>query len=370
MSVLPNDFLVSPAAKERWNRWKKDLRHAQRQEEGSQSSGRSSTPDLAEHGQRAASVTAYNRQLSGLRNESQPYSPQLTPTESSEAGSLEDFPIRKAASAGSTPDVYMPSPLREGPPYHELYIDSALSPNEWRTNARNHQGHDGNFSHRPNPLDIDDNDADDEICSDMSFIDAGLQSLANVSQTALDSSGTDLEPGAVDAEDEIGNPLNPQEPTLPVHSRLDKIVPLASQSEGPIEDMITDTIGAIAVDCFGNIACGSSSGGIGMKHKGRTGPAALVGIGTSVVPIEADDKTKTCVATVTSGTGEHMATTGAAGLCANRIYFNQRKGKNGTVVETDEEGAIRGFVDKDFMGTTTPHCALCRANHSEQDIHQ
>ncbi|KAL9038813.1 MAG: hypothetical protein Q9180_002903, partial [Flavoplaca navasiana] len=42
-----------------------------------------------------------------------------------------------------------------------------------------------------------------------------------------------------------------------------------------LHDDITDTVGAIAVDCLGNIAAGSSSGGIGMKHRGRIGPAAL-----------------------------------------------------------------------------------------------
>ena len=371
MSVLPNEFLISPAAKERWNRWKKDLRHAQRQEEGSQSSDRSSTPDLDEQGQRAASRTTYNRQLSGLRNESQPYSPQLTPTESLELGSLEDFPIRQANSASSISGIYMSSPLREGEPfYHELYTDSALSPSEWRTTAQTNQGNDGNFSHRPKSLYIDDNDVDDENDNDVddevhSFTDAGLQWLVNVSQTTIGSSGTGIEPGAADAIDEIGTPMCSPESILPVPSQLNKGLPVANQSEGQEEDIITDTVGAIAVDCFGNIAAGSSSGGIGMKHRGRTGPAALVGIGTSVVPIEADDKTKTCVATVTSGTGEHMATTGAAGLCANRIYLNQRKGKNGMVVDTDEEGAIRGFVDKDFMGTIPSYYYLYRANCSE-----
>ena len=152
----------------------------------------------------------------------------------------------------------------------------------------------------------------------------------------------------------LASDINPEPPTskstLPADSQLDGVCETGFLGNLPSEDNITDTVGAIAIDCFGRIAAGSSSGGIGMKHKGRTGPAALVNIGTSVVPIDQDDVSKTCVAAVTSGTGEHMATTSAAGLCANRLYYNQKKGKAGKSVTTDEESAIRSFVEKDFMG--------------------
>ena len=139
--------------------------------------------------------------------------------------------------------------------------------------------------------------------------------------------------------------------------------PVASGSDGHADplrkvadvvvrpDDITDTVGAIAIDCLGNIAAGSSSGGIGMKHRGRVGPAALVGIGTAVVPIEPHDPTKLCVATVTSGTGEHMATTMAAGSCASRLYATTRRGSDGSIeTAEDDDQAIRSFVERDFMG--------------------
>ncbi len=131
-----------------------------------------------------------------------------------------------------------------------------------------------------------------------------------------------------------------------------------------LDDDITDTVGAIAIDCLGNIAAGSSSGGIGMKHRGRIGPAALVGVGTAVIPLEVDDPEKTSVATVTSGTGEHMATTMAASACANRLYTSTRKSKRGGSESTDDDSAVKSFIERDFMGTSgPPSCLTDETNH-------
>jgi taspase (threonine aspartase 1) len=116
------------------------------------------------------------------------------------------------------------------------------------------------------------------------------------------------------------------------------------------EDFVTDTIGAIAIDDKGLIAAASSSGGIGMKHRGRLGPAALVGVGTAVVPCAEDDEDGVTVACVTSGTGEHMATTVAAQRCAERIYRGNRRGPRGTDIQDDDEDAImESFIVDDFM---------------------
>lgn len=116
------------------------------------------------------------------------------------------------------------------------------------------------------------------------------------------------------------------------------------------EDRITDTVGAIAIDMYGHIAAGSSSGGIGMKHRGRVGPAALVGIGTAVIPEDQVDDEGTAVAAVTSGTGEHMATTMASQKCAERLYHNTRRGVGGVDISATEEEAMSSFVLADFMG--------------------
>lgn len=116
------------------------------------------------------------------------------------------------------------------------------------------------------------------------------------------------------------------------------------------EDRITDTVGAIAIDIYGNIAAGSSSGGIGMKHRGRIGPAALVGVGTAVIPADIEDSENVSVAAVTSGTGEHMATTMASQKCAERLYFCNKRGRGGLSIEATEEEAIESFIINDFMG--------------------
>ncbi|KAB5582448.1 nucleophile aminohydrolase [Coniochaeta sp. 2T2.1] len=116
-------------------------------------------------------------------------------------------------------------------------------------------------------------------------------------------------------------------------------------------DLITDTVGAIAIDLRGRIAAGSSSGGIGMKHRGRVGPAALVGVGTAVIPTDPEDEDVVSVAAITSGTGEHMATTMASHKCAERLYHSTRRGRGGRdVAEDDEDAVMESFVTHDFMG--------------------
>jgi len=102
-------------------------------------------------------------------------------------------------------------------------------------------------------------------------------------------------------------------------------------------DIVTDTVGAICIDRWGRIAAGSSSGGIGMKHSGRVGPAALVGIGTWVK--DTDGK---AVAVVTSGTGEHMSPTLIASTACNRLYEYE-----------DELQGMKDVIEIDFMSMRT-----------------
>jgi taspase (threonine aspartase 1) len=119
-------------------------------------------------------------------------------------------------------------------------------------------------------------------------------------------------------------------------------------------DTITDTVGVIAVDMFGHIAAGSSSGGIGMKHRGRVGPAALIGIGTHVIPVDPTDPEETTVAAVTSGTGEHIASSFGASTCASRLYYSQRMGRAGCFDNVGDEEAISAMIKKEFAGKLAP----------------
>ncbi|KAI9803428.1 MAG: hypothetical protein M1833_000947 [Piccolia ochrophora] len=116
------------------------------------------------------------------------------------------------------------------------------------------------------------------------------------------------------------------------------------------DDLIDDTVGAIAVDHLGHIAAGSSSGGIGMKHRGRVGPAALVGVGSAVIPSDPTESTHMTVACVTSGTGEHMATTMAAAKCAERLYQHVVVNEVGLLEDAqDDEVIMQSVIQKDFM---------------------
>ncbi|CAI4218113.1 unnamed protein product [Parascedosporium putredinis] len=116
------------------------------------------------------------------------------------------------------------------------------------------------------------------------------------------------------------------------------------------KDSISDTVGAIAIDSMGRIAAGSSSGGIGMKHRGRVGPAALVRVGSAVIPAHPKDPLGVSVAAVASGTGEHIATTMASQRCAERLIRGSRQGEFGEdLYDGDDHDVLHAFIQEDFM---------------------
>lgn len=324
MPVVNAEYLVSAAAGERYERWKIDLRSARRTEE-SESDFESDAPISRNENRKVRHEhDTHNLDLAPCWNESQPYSPRLTATD----------PPHSGASYQS-----------------ESVAQPAKKRHVWSSNE---PGNDGQFS-------IKTHDDDDE--SGESFIDDDPYWLHSRSKGTPKTHTSSSMAAEVDESTDDDSRRLPVTPTPPPPTRshstsfydnsesedqAEMMERMASMTSRP--DDITDTVGAIAIDCHGHIAAGSSSGGIGMKHKGRVGPAALVGIGTAVIPVEPEDKDKTSVATVTSGTGEHMATTMAAGTCASRLYSSSRKGRKGGSESTDDDNAMRAFVERDFMG--------------------
>lgn len=297
ISIVPHDFLVSEAARERWNRWRQDLQAADEK--------RSSITPIDP-------ATCWDRPP--MQASVKPHSPPISP----------DHPTGKVSGLGQV-----------STPTRPLIVSNADLPVSYLSRSLSSNG-----TPRSSKRSEWDEDADTATDDTLAW--------QNTKRPRIDGSNDDAD------------------------SHQDNTQKVASGSAGMPrrlsragEDNITDTVGAIAVDCFGHIAAGSSSGGIGMKHKGRCGPAALVGIGTAVIPLREDDPSCTSVATVTSGTGEHMATTMAASTAADRIYSSLRKkpyagpGEN-PFEECDENQAMAATIKEDFMnhpGVRNSHCA-------------
>ncbi|WP_256376906.1 isoaspartyl peptidase/L-asparaginase family protein [Nitrosospira multiformis] len=81
----------------------------------------------------------------------------------------------------------------------------------------------------------------------------------------------------------------------------------------PGEDEKRGTVGAVAVDSHGNLAAGTSTGGLTNKHSGRVGDSSIIGAGTY-----ADNRS---VAVSTTGTGEMFIRTAAAFNTAAQVRF-------------------------------------------------
>ncbi|KAK4228439.1 nucleophile aminohydrolase [Podospora fimiseda] len=332
MNSIMNENLTSKNAKDRFLRWSEDLKRAEAKltsastytcnyPEGKES--RMSSPGEYEkaaipagHSPKRDHTSAI---LTGTWNEGQPDSPCIPGTPLGEVPSARSGASSiKSASNATSSAGHSPSPLSLS------FVSNAF---QSRTKP--------SVSKRPKVR---------KSVSDDVYLMPGTGANRLVPQSA---SGND---GSVSA-DTTGDDLTSYET---YRSDSGKASPAGNKRRREIKediDLITDTVGAIAVDLKGRIAAGSSSGGIGMKHRGRIGPAALVGIGTAIVPEDSDDDMATSVAAVTSGTGEHMATSMASAKCAERLFHNTRRGPGGRdMEELDEHTIMDSFVLDDFMG--------------------
>ncbi|KAI9045231.1 threonine aspartase 1 [Aspergillus affinis] len=292
--VLPDDGLISPAARERWLRWQQDLSSTEGVDR--QHHGHHHQNDRFKSWIRRP-VHFHPAQLLSSHNSTHPHS--SSPDINNEP-SLPNFTNSRFRGFGVTPPADSNTPSSDSSRTRDgEYIDGMCSRSE------------------------------QAYVPAEAFSEPGTESTMEVDPTSQ-------------------TPDTNVDPNKRTSITLD-----------PAMDRINDTVGAVAIDSHGNIAAGSSSGGIAMKHRGRIGPAALVGIGTAVIPVDPSDPDKTTVAVVTSGTGEHIATTMAASTCASRVYYSQRKCDDGDFEEVTEEEAVRGMIISDFMdhpGVKGSHC--------------
>lgn len=353
ISVVPHDALVSKNARERYLRWRDDLRRAGggRLTPGSSSPANNSyDEDMAdlEYEERVRAKQRRdhtNAMLTGTWNEGQPDSPAspalMDPSDesfqyfNSSPNSVDNKPSTPPSPGRNFLNVLSSFRAVSRSPSAQSFRDGGSPPKRPRFTTR--QSSDGQSRTH-------------------SLLGAGSGGVeAPKAKADIDLSLGDVPIGHKRHQAErTDGPSSPIAGSFPssldtiTGPPMDEYIPEALHMDVD-EDMITDTVGAIAIDLFGNIAAGSSSGGIGMKHRGRVGPAALVGIGTAVIPLDPQDEDGTTVAAVTSGTGEHMATTMASQKCAERLYFGTRRGPRGQNLPAVEEESMQSFVQDDFM---------------------
>ncbi|KAF2149076.1 N-terminal nucleophile aminohydrolase [Myriangium duriaei CBS 260.36] len=367
MPVLPHDALISSNARDRWTRWKLDLLEAKKKEGHSIASMSPLPFSRGEYGfMHHTDSDEYSRRMhtenmeARVQKEAQPPSPPPDEAAGSSSSTSKTNSLisstNRHSSSSSVPDYQECLDPLTGlcrDPHAALLarvseLNKGIPPQ--LTNLSNADRNDDVTAVTAPHVEVEMSDVDDE--DGPVLITKGHIRNWNDGSTDSESSTPTSSlrlPSLTPSPEPVSRDKNSQQPA-----------PDSWQTAKPAVDydgdLITDTVGAIAIDSYGNIACGASSGGIGMKHRGRLGPAALVGVGAAVVPVDADDRNQTCVAVVTSGTGEHMATTMASTMFAERLYTGVKKVKGGGLAECDnDDEVIRNVVEREFMGHPSVH---------------
>ncbi|KAF2855992.1 N-terminal nucleophile aminohydrolase [Plenodomus tracheiphilus IPT5] len=384
MPILPHDALVSPAAKDRWIRWRADLKTAERK---SRKSGNHPSCWKLRDNVSPADEAAHERMREQHTRSLLQAHPNLLPSPGHSDELLcydtgDDSTVTTEPSLPSSESWPIDEPKNTPGDLSQSLVASTTVPHTVMESSRSAFINSsqkvptiGQFEGLQSIPDfLADNNMDNMRSEDAH---RGAVHASSARKSWADGSGKESESfptadtgkidhwnGSLNTAVETPLPSTPNPETIGTptprgttpQNRVRTTAPLPPRPAGPRplqpekEDHITDTVGAIAVDSWGNIACGASSGGIGMKYRGRVGPAALVGVGAAVIPVDPDDSERTCVATVTSGTGEHMATTMAATVCAERLYQSVKKGRGGEYIEVTEDEALRSMIENEFMG--------------------
>jgi len=338
--VVSYEVLVSKNARDRYIRWKEDLRRAEGDRMSPRNSRAASEDELMDYEYdrilRSKQLRDHsNALLNGTWNEGQPDSPSppspLPATNNrrsaSPSGELFNKPFQNLAAPG-----------------HTLACSSSESPSKRSRRGSGKDITDGLSRVRSLLVPSETDASNFHVREPVDGMVFGSPVSGRGRPSSSDGPTSPNFGSESDSNTAIPAPLAfVQEGTAESPS---KDVPFQATDD----DLITDTVGAIAIDMYGHIASGSSSGGIGMKHRGRVGPAALVGVGSAVIPADERDEDSISVAAVTSGTGEHMATTMASQKCAERLYHNTKRERGGTSGAATEEEALVSFVQADFMG--------------------
>lgn len=113
----------------------------------------------------------------------------------------------------------------------------------------------------------------------------------------------------------------------------------------PGEDEKHGTVGAVALDRYGNLAAGTSTGGLTNKHSGRVGDSSTIGAGTY-----ADNRS---VGVSTTGTGEMFIRTAAAFNTAAQVRLLRipiTEAADNTLAEIAAIGGDGGLIVLDVNG--------------------
>lgn len=114
-----------------------------------------------------------------------------------------------------------------------------------------------------------------------------------------------------------GKPIPPRPAGVPPSGKVEPVARLNYQVDESADSQMHGTTGVVALDRNGNIAAGTSTGGMQGKMPGRVGDSPIIGAGTYA-------NNQSCAVSGT-GTGEYFIRLGVAREVCNLVYFRGMK---------------------------------------------